>query len=100
MNTMGRHTVRQLEKTLGTGRSYDENRSEVMVEGRSHQVVYDMMWLKAPTERCCGNCGVVVERWVLHNDLGHRVAEATFCSVCYPDVERLFHTPDPARDAA
>lgn len=46
------------------------------------------MWVKIPGERCCGTCGVVVEQWILYNGLGHRVAEANFCPVCYPDLER------------
>lgn len=58
------------------------------------------MWVKSPSERRCGACDAVIERWVLHNDRGHNVAEATFCPVCYPDVERIFHTPEAARDAA
>lgn len=58
------------------------------------------MWLKTPSERCCGTCGVAVERWVFHNDRGHRVAEATFCPVCYTDVEQIFDAPEVARRAA
>lgn len=57
------------------------------------------MWVKIPGERRCGTCGVVVDRWILHNGFGHRVAEANFCSVCYPNLERTFHTSEKARDA-
>ncbi len=71
---------------------------EGMIE--ASRVEDDVMWVKMPSERRCGSCGVVVERWVLHNKLGHRVAKATFCSVCYPDFERIFHTPEAVRDAA
>ena len=67
---------------------------------QSPEMEDDVMWVKAPSERCCGTCGVAVERWVLHNEQGHRVAEATFCSVCYPDVEQIFNAPEEARSAA
>ncbi len=58
-----------------------------------------MAWVKTADERRCGNCGAGEERWALHHDHGHRVAEATFCPVCYPDLEKIFHTPEAARDA-
>lgn len=57
------------------------------------------MWVKIRGERRCDTCGEVVERWILYNDHGHRVAEASFCPVCYPDLERTFHTSEKARDA-
>ena len=59
-----------------------------------------MMWIKTPSERHCGTCGVLVEKWVLHNNLGHTAAETIFCPVCYPDVERIFHTPNVVVNAA
>lgn len=54
------------------------------------------MWVKSSSKRRCGTCDVVVERWVLHNNLGHSVGEAAFCPMCYPDVERIFHTDEAA----
>ena len=60
----------------------------------------DMAWVKMPNERHCRTCGVVVEQWVLLKGPGHQVAEATFCPVCYPDVKRVFDTPETSRAAA
>jgi len=60
----------------------------------------DMAWVKTADERRCGTCGVVVEQWVLLKGPGHQVAEATFCPVCYPDVKRVFDTPETSRAAA
>ncbi|MFQ5932650.1 MAG: hypothetical protein ACE5MM_09590 [Nitrospiraceae bacterium] len=58
------------------------------------------MWIKTPSQRDCGTCGVLVEKWLLHNNLGHTVAETIFCPVCYPDLEEIFHTPEVAVNAA
>jgi hypothetical protein len=58
------------------------------------------MWIMDSSERYCGTCGVGIERWVLHNGRGERVVEATFCPICYPDLETIFNTREWARDAA
>ena len=60
----------------------------------------DMAWVKMPNERHCRTCGAIVQHWVLLKRARRKSAEATFCAVCYPDVERIFHTPEAARDAA
>lgn len=60
----------------------------------------EAMWIMVPSKRCCSTCGVGIERWVLHDDRGHRVAEATFCPVCYPDLEGIFHPREEAHNAA
>ena len=60
----------------------------------------EMIWVKTENERHCGNCGLVLGKWILHSDQGHRVAEANFCPLCYPDVDRIFHTPEAVREAA
>jgi hypothetical protein len=49
-----------------------------------------MAWIRSRDVRRCGTCGIVVERWVLQNNHGHQVADATFCPVCYPDVKQVF----------
>lgn len=48
------------------------------------------MWIKSLDGRRCGTCGVVGEHWVLQNNHGRHVADATFCPACYPDVKRVF----------
>ncbi|MFQ5930567.1 MAG: hypothetical protein ACE5MK_12800 [Acidobacteriota bacterium] len=57
-----------------------------------------MAWEKTLGERRCGTCGVTVEHWLLRNNRGHQVAEATFCPTCYADVKRVFDAPHPVRD--
>lgn len=59
-----------------------------------------MAWTKGLDGRACGTCGIVIERWVLRNNHGHQVAAATFCPACYPDVKRVFDTPEQVRAAA
>lgn len=59
-----------------------------------------MMWEKTPDGRHCEKCGVIFERWVLRKFDGHRLAEATFCPVCSPEVKKIFATADMASDAA
>lgn len=59
-----------------------------------------MMWEKTPNERHCEKCGVLFERWVLRKFDGHRLAEATFCPVCSPDVQKIFATADLVSDVA
>jgi len=49
-----------------------------------------MAWIKSLDVRRCGTCGIVVERWVLQNNQGRQVADATFCPACYPDVKKVF----------
>jgi len=49
-----------------------------------------MAWIKSLDGRRCGTCGIVVERWVLQNNHGRQVADATFCPACYPDVKKVF----------
>ena len=49
-----------------------------------------MAWIKSLDVRRCGTCGIVGERWVLQNNHGRQVADATFCPVCYPDVKKVF----------
>ena len=49
-----------------------------------------MAWIKSLDVRRCGTCGIVGERWVLQNNHGRQVADATFCPVCYPDVKQVF----------
>jgi hypothetical protein len=59
-----------------------------------------MGWVKSRDGRRCGMCGVVVEHWVLQNNHGQQVADARFCPSCYPDVKRVFDTPEQDRAAA
>jgi hypothetical protein len=67
---------------------------------QSSEAKSDLMWVQAVGERHCGRCGAVVRCWVLHSDHGHRVAEATFCAACHPDLERIFHPRGQAPNAA
>lgn len=60
----------------------------------------EMAWARMPDEYPCETCGAAVEHWVLLKGDGPRVAEATFCPVCYSDVKRILHTPEKASEAA
>ncbi len=57
-----------------------------------------MVWVKASEKRRCGNCGILVERWVLQRNSRRKVAEATFCPTCYPDLKKAFDAAEPGGD--
>ena len=59
-----------------------------------------MAWIKSSDGGRCGTCGIVLERWVLQNNHGRQVADATFCPVCYSDVRQVFNAPERERVAA
>lgn len=57
------------------------------------------MWVRASDKRRCGNCGILVERWVLQRNPRRQVAEATFCPTCYPDLKKIFDAAGPTGEA-
>ncbi|MFQ5846736.1 MAG: hypothetical protein ACE5IQ_03570 [Candidatus Methylomirabilales bacterium] len=71
-----------------------QNRNRVTAVGNERE------WVRTPAERSCGRCGAPVESWALRKADGHRVAEATFCLVCTPDVAMVFATHDQGEAAA
>lgn len=58
-----------------------------------------MAWVKLSKGHTCARCGIAIQHWVLLKREGDRVVEATFCSVCNPEVEKVLVMPDKASDA-
>lgn len=49
-----------------------------------------MAWVKTQAQRNCGRHNALTQRWILEKDDGQVVAEATFCSLCSPDLVQIF----------
>lgn len=55
-----------------------------------------MTWVKMPNDVPCSTCGTGVEIWVVLRAAGQKIAEATFCPICYPYVAEVFDIPEKA----
>jgi hypothetical protein len=59
-----------------------------------------MSWVEMPKEQPCAICGTAVELWVVLKSAGRKVAEATFCPICYPNIHKIFAVPEKERGSA
>ncbi len=53
-----------------------------------------MGWVRLSHEYPCETCGGPVHRWVRLTTKGGRIAEATFCPVCFPEVKAGVDIPE------
>lgn len=59
-----------------------------------------MTWIQLPHNGPCETCGTEVEVWVILRCGRRKMAEASFCPTCYPDLAKVFAVPEKTRGVA